>query len=292
MKKTFFKSGKSPEVRVEWNLTGPERQKKIAVIGVSRGAGATFVAVSLAFLLSRSNFGENCRNLPGHPQEQQKEQEQQELKMQKKEKKNSCLIPVTYREMRQPRAGEPLVYHEAGLDRRFGGRRPGGRQPDGTGLHLHKGINWQVFRDRKGEGSAERTAAFPENEAGTWLVADSPPLDTLEEYDLVAAVISPMPAEVYAGAETYGILRDLEDKGKSVLWIVNRDNNDVNHGELVRFLKLGEWFSLPLIESSLFFRAQYRCCLPVELLEKGSLPLESLETIAEEILRRLEEQKE
>ena len=60
----------------EWNLLRPKTQKRIAVIGISRGAGATFASTTLAFLMQKSNFGEKDR---------------------------ISNIPVTYIQMRQPR---------------------------------------------------------------------------------------------------------------------------------------------------------------------------------------------
>ena len=254
MKKRSLKSGICPDSEVEWNLTLPEKQKKIAVVGISRGAGATFVAVSLAFLLSRSNSVEKCRRRL-----------------------------VTYAEGRKPEPGNPLVFYETGLDQRKSGLlRAFGEKRDPLVLPIYKGISWQVWRP-----FADDFRMAQGEFAGDWTVTDCPPLNSLEEYDLIAAVIDPMPAAVYAGAETYAFLRDLERSGKKIIWIVNRDNDEVNHGELKRFLKLRDWFSLPLIPAELFYKAQYSCMLPAELLEKESLPQKALETIAEEILREL-----
>ena len=99
------------------------------------------------------------------------------------------------------------------------------------------------------------------------MIADSPPLDTLGRYDLTVAVIDPLPASVYAGAETYEIVRDMETSGLPVLWIVNRDNREVNHSGMKRFLKLREYASLPLLDAGLIYRAQNTCCLPAELMD-------------------------
>ena len=249
MERIFFtKRRKSPQIKLqeepEWNLVRPRVQKRIAVVGISRGAGATFAATTLAFLLQKSNFGEKGRI----------------------EK-----IPVTYIQMRQPLPGESLIYYEAGLDQRFG--KKGFTDTDKSRpLHLHKGINWSVWRHCRSEDEIQGPLfrPYPEEMPGEWVIADSPPLDTLGRYDLTLAVIDPLPASVYAGAETYEILRDLETSGLPVLWVVNRDSQEVNHGGMKRFLKLEEYVSLPLLDGGLIYRAQNTCCLPAELMDGAS----------------------
>lgn len=313
---------------------GRKKKRTIAVVGISRGAGTTFVATSLAFLLSK--FVEKSRNNGETPLP-------------------AC---VSYVEMRRPRSGESQVYFSAGLDRRFGQGRfidffqlyKEGR-PLNRNVNLHKGINWVVWR-RSGEqgeaagiqpevhagtaagirpevapgtaagirpeayagiwpeaasGIASGTAAgagsgtglepaaavrsgaasvagFPIGQlAGDYVVADSPDIETLRQYDLVVAVIDPMPGCVFAGAANYEKLQDLKMSGLPVIWVVNRDNDAVNHGELRRFLRLKDDLTIPLLEGRLFYESQYTCRLPVELILKeerdsgeGSVALQKL----------------
>ncbi len=247
MERLFFAKGRpvsqaGMQEEPEWNLLQPRTQKRIAVVGISRGAGATFAATTLAFLLQKSNFDGKSR---------------------------IANVPVTYVQMRQPEMGESMIYYEAGLDQRFG-RNAFTEEPGEKGrLYLHKGINWSVWRHcrRAGDESGQVFRPYPETVPGEWVVADSPPLDTLQQYDLTAAVIDPLPASVFAGAETYEILRDMEAAGLPVLWIVNRDNGEVNHSGLKRFLKLKEYVPLPILDPGLIFRAQNTCCLPAELMD-------------------------
>lgn len=246
MERLFFtkrrESSQMLQEEPEWNLLQPEKQKRIAVIGISRGAGATFASTTLAFLLQKSNFGETAR---------------------------ISKVPVTYIQMRQPEAGKPLLYYEAGLDQRFGTNAFAESPGESSRLYLHKGINWSVWRHcrRNGDGGGTVFRPYPETVPGEWVVADSPPLDTLQKYDLTVAVIDPLPASVYAGAETYEILRDMETSGLPVLWAVNRDNEEVNHSGMKRFLKLKEYVSLPLLDAGVIYRAQNTCCLPAELMD-------------------------
>ena len=59
MERIYFReravlTGEENAAEPVWHLTPPEGKKKIAVVGISRGAGATFLAMSLAFLLSKN----------------------------------------------------------------------------------------------------------------------------------------------------------------------------------------------------------------------------------------------
>lgn len=250
------------QLEPEWNLLQPKLQNKIAVIGISRGAGATFASTALAFLLQKSNFGEKSRY---------------------------TAVPVTYVEMRQPAERESMIFFEAGLDQRFGKGAFSGGEGNEKQLHLHKGINWVVWRQccgGNGEGEGCRSfRPYPDEMPGAWVIADSPPLDTLRKYDLTVAVIDPLPASVYAGAETYEILRDMENTGLPVLWVVNRDHGEVNHSGLKRFLRLKTYVPLPLLDSRLIYRAQNTCCLPAELMDGETFQTAS--QLAEQVKERV-----
>jgi hypothetical protein len=252
-----------------WNVTRPERQKKIAVVGISRGAGATFVALTLAFLLSESKKDESSQNRPAE---------------------------VSYVEMRKPGSGESMAYYSAGLDRRFSAGRftdffslyRKGSWPDKEGavpLNLHKGINWVVWRNREDDDinpDSFSLDALP----GKYIVADSPSLDILHKFDMVIGVINPLPSDVYAGAEVYEALHDMQICGLPMYWVLNRDNCEVNHSSLEQFLKLKNSFSVPEVSRELIYKAQYTCQLAAEVLRKeGS---KWLEDFAGEIRERLD----
>ena len=242
-----------------------EKQKKIAVVGISRGAGTTFVSITLAFLLSMSNYDEsdNLKTIP---------------------------IPVSYVEWKRPAPGETQVFFSAGLDRRFGTRRftdffalyaqgkwPAQKAP----LNLHKGINWVVWRQG---GKEEDGGDFPlESLPGKYVVTDSPPLERLRTHDLTVAVIDPLPSAVYAGAEIYEAVRDLEYCGLPVIWIVNKDGEAVNHGALKRFLRLKDYVAVPWLTENLFSKAQYGGQLPAELMDDGTK--HAFQAAAAEIIR-------
>lgn len=239
---------------LEWHLTAKKEKKKIAVIGISRGAGSTFLSVSLAFLFSMSKNVESVeRILPAD---------------------------VTLIEMRPLEQDEPALYYSAALDRRFRERRftdvfsliLKGQSVPQT-VNLHKGIHWVVQKTPRNHSEelccfSQMAAEFPlEQMPGSYIIADSPPLDSLHRYDLVIAVIDPLPSAVYAGAQRYESLRDMEESGLPVMWVINKDNESVNHSALKRFLKLQDYVCLPLLQMGPIYQAEYEGKLPVELAE-------------------------
>ena len=311
-------------------LLNRSKNKKytIAVVGVSRGAGTTFVATSLAFLLS--NFVEKGRKDVGEGEtdkmgggrhgafgalrpEDAEMQWDEEVRLRRHA---AQILPacVSYVEMRRPGPGESQVYFSAGLDRRFRERQftdffqlyMEGKPLD-RNVNLHKGVNWVVWRQSAGTEPGEaakgvglmkfgenigRTGAELESGmdagctgkvesgrrkagldvrclAGTCVVADSPAIDDLMTYDLIVAVIDPLPSRIFAGAATYEKLQDMAMSGAPVLWVVNRDSAAVNHGELRRFLRLKDFVSIPLMDEKVFYESEYTCRLPAELLLAG-----------------------
>lgn len=304
-----------------WNLSCREEKKKIAVVGISRGAGTTFVAMSLAFLLSKNVEKEQVKEqnrgrsagLGGKgvfPEGRSAGRAASRAAGQP-----GCLAAgAAYVELRQPAAGEAGGFFSAGLDLRFRRNRftdffqiyLQGR-PLPPLVNLHKGINWAVWRTAAGsaetpaEDGAMHLIDFPLDDlSGKWIIADDPPLEMLHRFDLVIGVIDPLPSRVFAGMETYEALRDMAAGGTHILWIMNGDNPEVNHGELRRFLRLADVRTIPLADPAVFYRAQYASCLPVELLAAGSwhgagdsgsrhAVYAALEAIAEEVAGKWKE---
>ena len=300
MERIFFRERTAWEDKAQleepvWNLSCRNEKKKIAVVGISRGAGTTFVAMSLAFLLSKNV-------------------EKEQVKEQNRGRSAGLEAGAAYVELRQPAAGEAGGFFSAGLDLRFRGNRftdffqiyLQGR-PLPPLVNLHKGINWAVWRTAAGsaetpaEDGAMHLVDFPLDDlSGKWIIADDPPLEMLHRFDLVIGVIDPLPSRIFAGMETYEALRDMAAGGTHILWILNGDNPEVNHGELRRFLRLADVRTIPLADPAVFYRAQYASCLPVELLAAGSwhgagdsgsrhAVYAALEAIAEEVAGKWKE---
>ena len=231
------------------------RKVKIGVIGISRDAGTTFIAVTLAFLLAK----------------REERGARQGKIFQNDKKRNFFSFPgecVSFVEFREPASNEKSVYYEAALDRHFKRERftdffdlyrKG--LPVNTKINFYKGINWVVHykeseKKEKEDFPAERD--FPVKElAGRYIIVDNPPLEKIFEYDLILAVIDPLPAKILAGAELYEALRDAGQSGCKIRWILNKDNEEVNHKELKRFLQIEDYISFPLLPQQIFYRSQY-----------------------------------
>lgn len=252
-----------------------QKKYKIGVVGIGRGAGATFVSMSLAFLLAK---------------------EGQETKMKKTrnlQKRGHSRYPalscITYVECQPPKHEAEQAYYIGALDKRFEKmgfvdffqlHREGGFI--GNRINLHKGINWVVHRNAVWEDSQiDRIwEDLPLDQlAGDVIVADSPALETLQSYDLILGTVDPLPSKIFAGAGVYEALRDLQVSGLPILWILNKDNEQVNHDELRRFLKWKDYIKIPLFPQELFYKSQYLCQLAIETLlqeKKGENPFDQL----------------
>ena len=109
MERIFFRERTAWEDKAQleepvWNLSCRNEKKKIAVVGISRGAGTTFVAMSLAFLLSKNV-------------------EKEQVKEQNRGRSAGLEAGAAYVELRQPAAGQAGGFFSAGLDLRFRGNR-------------------------------------------------------------------------------------------------------------------------------------------------------------------------
>ncbi len=255
----------------------PRRPGRVAVTGISRGCGATFIAMSLAFLLSKqveSQIGDETGTTKGTAPTSASTPA-------------SMPLCAAYVEMERPAADCAQAYFIAGLDQRFRRRRftdffalAAAGEPLAGRINLHRGVNWVVWPPQAPLAGYEGMALTQEHLAelpASWIVADRPPLSDLRGYDLVIAIIDPAPAALYAGAETFEILRNTEDEGQRTIWIVNHDDMAVNHADMRRFLRLRPEISIPALPAARFYEAAYADRLTVELFSEAERePLEQL----------------
>lgn len=239
-----------------------KKKIKIGVAGVCSNVGTTFLAVSLAFLLAR----------------REAEKYKEAIGSRKTKKLFTTAVPdcVSFVELGNAGRKKESVYFAAGLDKQFRNRRfvdffqlCQDGLPINTRLNLHKGINWAVHRRLTKDMEWE---AFPiEQLAGTYVIVDEPPLERIHEYDCFFVVIDPLPSKLFAGAAAYEAFCDAARSGAKITWIVNKDNEEVDHGEVRRFLRLQNYISVPLYSEKVFYRSQYGGRLPIEeiLREKG-----------------------
>lgn len=225
---------------------------KIAVVGMSQGVGATFVATSLAFLLS-------------------------------KKVENGC---VAYVELEQVKEGAAMTYFSVGLDRCFQRkvftdffetsalqRKENLKKRK---LNYHKGINWVVRRYQVSESDSVHreniSCDLPLEElVGSHIVVDRPEWSSLLRYDLIIAVVSPRPSRIFAGLERYEELRDREASGLPVIWVLNGTHEKIDCKQIERFFKQKHWSSIGLAPTELFDCAEFMGKLPIELLENTQI---------------------
>lgn len=216
---------------------------KIGVLGISPGAGASFVATSVACILAARRKR-----------------------------------PVAFVELGPAGAGDELLFEAAGMGQRFSGRAfvpfhrlvRARRYIHGM-RNLDAGINWALrpSEDRRDpvnltELEATRLAG---NIQGDWIVCDlgaRPEPGFLSEMDHIIAVVDPLPSRILASAAYFRQVRSLQTAGLPVTWIINRHNAGVDDRLLRKTLRLGEAVRIPMVDPAWFYMAQYRCRLPLE----------------------------
>lgn len=215
---------------------------KIGVVPASQGAGATFVATSLAKFLS----------------------EEPEVK-------------ISYIDVSEGREkGERFTYDALGMDKRFAGRRfddffepaPEGKTLRGK-INLDEGINW-VLRLPKSDknikpelmGHLKRINNAP----GDIILCDfqiqENLMELLAEMDVLLIVVDPLPSSLLGGMDITAALQKLEETGKQVIWIVNKMNPGIHKRELLKFLKKRDYVYLPAVGLELIYAAEYACMIP------------------------------
>lgn len=252
----------------------PARKKfKTAVCGISQGAGATTIAVTLAFLMSKNL--ELCQN------------------------KNEHKL-VTYVEMERPFEGRENLYTAMGFDRKFGGKIYYdwfGHMEKGDAvahrLNMYKRVNWIIHEKPAGTVRLNEPESIIKAVPGALVIADNPDTDFLQDYDVIVGVINPLPGSIFAGMKTLKKIKNLEKSGHNVIWAVNGVNDRIPLKKLENFLKINEYIRLPLIDGRIFYECEYLGLFwPEELMRKEDpLPLEyvkNMEILCEKVLKLYE----
>ena len=226
---------------------------KIGVVGISAGAGATFVASRIAYELGRQCDGV-CYVEAGKGER---------LAI------NSLSMAGVFRR-------EKFTDYFAAWDEGLAA---------GCKVNLFENVNWVLrasqqapeLRGRAGLRSLREELATPrpalgripfERIPGRYMVVDSPAPATMQEMDLMICIVDPLPSAVIAGSGRAAALRDNRIRTASgygpamndptpCLWVLNKDNSRVAHRELERYLKVKFDFVIPMIDPSEFYRAEY-----------------------------------
>ena len=235
-------------------------KQKIGVAGMSSGAGVTLAATSLAKILS-------CI-----------------------EERKVTLLEVCdcFNEKRT------LIYDSIGFDKRFKARefvrfyseiKHGGSIRGKS--NLDERINWGLITPEDIRDELEATPIelirLINNISGDLIICDISgcrnTVDYLLDMDLVIFVIDPMPSFMLAGYPFMREVKRLEYNGKKVIWLINKFNSGINKRELQNFLKLKEYFKIPLITGDSFYSAEYNCKIPYEIAAISCVVKDVLEAI-------------
>jgi len=263
--------------KTEEKFVSAIEKQKIGVAGMSRGAGATFIATSLAKILSyrddrKVTFLEVC-DLTGN--------------------KSS------------------LTYDSIGIDKRFktrefvrfyneiksGGSIRGKTNPDDR-------INWGLITPEDVKAGAglitpEDVKAgagltpiemirLINNISGDLIICDISECRNAEDYlldmDYVIFVIDPVPSAMIKGYPFMREVKRIEYRGKKVIWVINKYNSGINKRDMQSFLKLKEYYRIPLMDAGHFYSAEYNCKIPFEVATIQDGVRETMEKIIKELV--------
>ena len=107
-----------------------------------------------------------------------------------------------------------------------------------------------------------------EDMRGRYIIVGEPEIERLAESSIVICIVDPLPSRVQSGAELASAIKENRIKAgrklspllnlpTPVLWVINKDNEKVNHRLLERFLGVTFDFRLPLLDARLFYAAEY-----------------------------------
>jgi len=244
----------------EEKLSFVVEKQKIGVVGISRSAGTTLIATSIAKSLS-SVEGRKVTFL--------------EI--------SDCLYE-----------NRPLLYDSIGVDKRFKAREftrfygkiIGGENIRGMS-NPDEQISWAIITPEDTREALEpapiEIVRLINNIQGDLIICDISECKRSEDYlldmDMVIVVIDPMPSAMVAGYPFMREVKRLEYKGKKVVWIINKYNSGINKRELLSYLKLKDFYKIPFISADNFYSAEYNCKIPYEVKGVKEAMKETIEKI-------------
>ncbi|MBN7772879.1 hypothetical protein [Clostridium aminobutyricum] len=237
-------------------------RQKIGIVGMSAGAGTSFISSSLAKHLS-------------------KEKGQR----------------VAFVEACTDSSSERYIYDSLGMDKRFAGRAfydfyhemKEGRSVSGL-VNLDEKINWALrvpsmtgqYRDNIKIEPIEMCRII-NNITADIIVCDlTTSHDTEEiirEMDLIIFVIDPLPSKLISGYPSLCQMKNLEMKGQKIIWLVNKYNEGVNKREFNTFIKVKNYIIVPMVQQQSFYLAEYNCRIPYSVKSIAEVMTEPLEKI-------------
>ncbi len=222
------------------------RQLNIAVTGLGRSVGTTFVGTALAFY---------CRD-----------QGQD----------------VSYCQCLTPSRAVRLLYDEVSMEQRFlrrafcdvyekisNGGTVTGTKGNTRSFNREGGISWilPVSGDTKDltESQQARLLAIPRGEVCIFdFEAEYQWNHLLMDMDAIIVVVDPLPSRLIHDKKRFRFLKRLELSGCPVIWVVNRTNQGVNMRQVKGYLKTNQILDIPAFSAASIYQCEYDCRFPWE----------------------------
>lgn len=214
---------------------------KIGIIGISNGAGVSFISTSLARCLSNTR-----KHVP-------------------------AVVEI----------GKPSIYDSIGMDKRFSDREyfyfframEKGLSIRGK-RNMDEGINWMIKspEEYKIDLNYDHKLRLLNGAVCDILLCDFSGCDQdyiqlLKFMDISIVVIDPLPSKMLEGYEKLLKLKALYESGHSVLYIINKFNKGVNSREMMDFLRVKKPIFLPMVNMECIYTAEYNCKVPYSITE-------------------------
>ncbi len=239
---------------------------KIGIWGISQGAGATF------FTLCFSRFLVETKEI------------------------ETAVVEV----------GGNSIFYAMGLDKHFVNREYfqcftaafQGQSLRGKG-NFDEGINWMVRHEEEASivldpGQELRLihnavgdyvlcdlSGEPFNGGGTHMVQserEQMRYRIAEDMDFILCIIDPLPSKMIASYKRFQKILQLQEN-IPVIFIINKMNNGVNLKELRDFLKIKNYFTIPMVSTDALYSAEYHCKSPYSQREIKNQMEDTLEKI-------------
>lgn len=189
--------------------------------------------------------------------------------------------------------GGSSLYDSFGMDKRFAGRswfrfyQALAENKSIRGIrNMDEGINWILRSPEEIRISLgfEQKLRLISHARGDVILCDlsgetAPDHELLRSLDQLIAVIDPMPSKMLAGYQNLCDIKMLDTEKEGMIFVINKMNRGVNRRQMLDFLKIGKPVFLPLVSPESVYTAEYNCKIPYTLGEvKNTLqgPLEEI----------------
>ncbi len=223
---------------------------KIGVIGISEGAGVSFLTGCLARYLANTR------------------------------KYSPAVVEL----------GKGGLYDSFGMDKHFAGRTyfcfyhavTDNKRIRGM-RNMDEGINWILKSpdEEKLDLTFEQKLRLVSHAKGDIILCDlsgqaEQDYELMQSMDQIIVVIDPMPSKMLQGYDALCRMKVLESKQENMIYVINKLNRGVNRRQMFDFLKVRKPVFFPLVNVESIYTAEYNCKIPYAMSEVKCLLQNSL----------------